>query len=206
MVVRQGFFSAGWISTELVCWTASYIQPEPGRDKRHSVHIRASNQTVAGGNSLSKATSQYLKPCLGPQPTPWWRWRRGVRGSGWSGSPTRRLPSWGRSPPTTTCTGRCWSRTRIPLWKLGEGREAWQQWGRQVRLRSVSEKLDCDGNSGQLKVKAKLDWSTSDRSSDKMSKRPQRTTEKRKKNPHLKTEYKYMSLLSYKSFKIKTKS
>ena len=136
MVVRQGFFSAGWISTELVCRTASYIQPEPGWDKRHSVHIRASNQTVAG-NSLSKATSQYLKPCLGHQPTPWWRWRRGVRGSGWSRSPTRRLPSWGRSLPTIIFTGWCSSRIHILLWLLGKGRRLDS---RQVHLPFVSEK------------------------------------------------------------------
>ena len=70
---QTGIFLRGMdFNRILFCRTASYIQPEPGRDKRHPVHIRASNQTVAG-NSLSKATSQYLKPCLGHQPTPWWR-------------------------------------------------------------------------------------------------------------------------------------
>ena len=34
----------------------------------------------------------FLRRCL-EQFTAWWRWRRGGRGSGWSGSPSRRLSS-----------------------------------------------------------------------------------------------------------------
>ena len=80
---RQDFSPTGMNFNRVLPWNCAVYLTWSGQKR---LSLNQSKPPISGRKF------PFLRRCL-EQFTAWWRWRRGGRETGWSGSPSRRLPS-----------------------------------------------------------------------------------------------------------------